>query len=94
MSRRNIILGGALILFAALVGALVMRALYGPPTDRLLVAGNVRAVTRTVSAPAISYPNADYSVSVPSNASAGAKVAKIERATPRPTGARASTGQP
>jgi multidrug resistance efflux pump len=94
VSRRNIILGGALILFAALVGALVMRALSGPPANRLLVAGDVRAVTRTVSAPAISYPNADYSVSVPSNASAGSKVAKIERVTPRQTGGRPSTGQP
>jgi multidrug resistance efflux pump len=94
VSRRNIILGGALILFVALVGALVVRSLSGPPADRLLVAGNVRAVTRTVSAPMISYPNADYSVSVPSNASADDDVAKIERLTPRRTAAPTSMGQP
>jgi multidrug resistance efflux pump len=82
------------LLFAMLIGALVMRALSAPPANRLLVAGDVRAVTRTVSAPAIAYPNADYSVSVPSNAGAGTKVAKIERVTPRATGAPISAGQP
>lgn len=91
--QRDIILGGAALVFAVLVGTIVFRSMSGPPANRLVVAGNVRAVTRTVVAPAIAYPNADYSVSVPSNAAPGEKVAKIERTTPR-TAAFASMGQP
>lgn len=94
MRQRDIILGGAALVFAVLVGTIVFRSLSGPPANRLVVAGDVRAVTRAVTAPAISYPNADYSVSVPSNAAMGEKVAKLERTTPRTMGAPATTGQP
>jgi multidrug resistance efflux pump len=92
--QRDIILGGAALVFAVLVGTIVFRSLSGPPANRLVVAGNVRAVTRVVTAPAISNPNADYSVSVPSDAAMGEKVAKLERITPRSTGAQSSMGQP
>lgn len=94
MNRRNLILLGVLVLLVALVVSIVSRSLAAPPANRLLVAGDVRAVVRTVSAPAISYPNADYSVSVPSNATAGQQVATIERTTPRAMGAAAVSMQP
>ena len=92
MTRRNVALGVIVILIAAVVVALVQRSLSGPPANRILVAGDVRPVARTVSAPTISYPNADYTVSVPSNPSADASVVTLSRTTSRTTpGVLAST---
>lgn len=75
MNRRNIILGLALAAIIALVAAVIARSLSAPPADRVLVAGDVRTVVRTIPAPAISYPSISYAVQVPSNAGQGAHVA-------------------
>lgn len=50
------------------------------PADRLLLAGNVRAESYTVAAPAITYPTADYAVGIPSSA-------RPSTTASRPTGA-------
>jgi multidrug resistance efflux pump len=72
VNRRNVILGIAAIVTVALAVGLVVRVFFsGPPANRVLVAGDVRSVVRTVSAPAISYPTVTYSVKVPSNAAVG-----------------------
>jgi multidrug resistance efflux pump len=94
VNRRVFMLLGILLLLVGLVVSIVSMSLAAPPANRLHVAGDVRATVRTLSAPAISYPNADYSVSVPSNATAGQHVATIERQTPRTMGASTSFGQP
>lgn len=77
MNRRNLLSAVALALMVVVVGAVIARSLSGPPANRLLVAGDVRAVVRTISAPAISYPTISYSVQVPSNAAPGAHVAVL-----------------
>jgi X-X-X-Leu-X-X-Gly heptad repeat protein len=94
VNRRTLMLLGALVVLVIVVFAVAWHSLAAPPANRLLVAGDVRAVVRTVSAPAISYPNADYSVSVPSNATAGQHVATIARTTPRSMGAATFSRQP
>jgi hemolysin D len=73
MNRRNILLGLALVLMVGLVAAIVARTLSGPPANRMLVAGDVRSVVRTITAPGISYPIYSYSVQVVSNAAPGTK---------------------
>lgn len=73
MNRRNVILGIGLAAMVALVVGIVVRSLSGPPADRMLVAGDVRSVVRTVTAPGVSYPIYSYSVQVVSNAAPGAK---------------------
>ena len=75
MNRRNVLLAVALVLVVALVGAVTARMLSGPPANRLLVVGDVRAVARTVTAPPISYPTISYTVQVVSNAAQGKHVA-------------------
>ena len=94
MNRRNVLLGGVLVLLIGLVAAVAVRSLSGPPANRILVAGDVRAVVRTVSAPALTYPNADYTVSVPSNPAAGDSVITLSRTTSRTAGGGASAGRP
>lgn len=68
MNRRNVILGLALVAMIALVVGFIVRAYSGPPANRLLVAGDVRSVVRTIPAPAISYPSLAFTVKVVSNA--------------------------
>jgi multidrug efflux pump subunit AcrA (membrane-fusion protein) len=94
VTRRNILLGTVLVLLVGLVAAIVVRSLSAPSANRIFVAGDVRAVVRTVSAPTIAYPNADYTVAVPSNAAAGASVITLARTTPRTSGGAARSGQP
>jgi multidrug resistance efflux pump len=65
-------LGVAALVTVALAVGLVVRVFFsGPPANRVLVAGDVRSVVRTVSAPTISYPTVTYSVKVLSNAALG-----------------------
>jgi multidrug resistance efflux pump len=72
VSRRNVILSVAAIVTIALAFGLIVRVFFsGPPANRVVVAGDVRPVVRTVSAPAISYPTVTYSVQVLSNAAMG-----------------------
>ena len=75
MNRRNVILAVAFLLMLGIVVGFVVRASSGPPADRILVAGDVRDVVRTIAAPAISYPTASFSVQVPSDAKPGVHVA-------------------
>lgn len=71
MNRRNV-LGGVLIVgLVALVVAMIVRELSGPPANRILAAGDVRVQTRSVVAPSIQYPTMSYTVKVPSNANSG-----------------------
>lgn len=98
MNRRNLILGvGALVIVALAVG-LVVRIFSGPPANRVLVAGDVRSVVRTVSAPSISYPTVTYSVQVLSNAGAGKTTqtltGKVVAGPQASTTASATTGGP
>lgn len=77
MNRRNVLLAlGGLIVVGLLVG-LVFRVLATPPANRLMVAGDVRSVVRTVSAPSIAYPTVTYSITVVSNAAMGKKTQTI-----------------
>lgn len=72
MTRRNGILALAALVVVGLTVGLIVRVFFsGPPPGRLLVAGDVRSVIRTVSAPNIAYPTVTYSVHVVSNAAAG-----------------------
>jgi multidrug resistance efflux pump len=72
MTRRNGILVLAALVVVGLAAGLVVRIFFsGPPPGRILVAGDVRSVIRTVSAPSISYPTVTFSVKVLSNAAAG-----------------------
>ena len=74
VSRRNVILGAAALVTIALAVGLIVRVFFsGPPADRMVLAGDVRSVVRTISAPAISYPTVTYSVQVVSNAAMGEK---------------------
>ena len=73
MNRRNLILGVALVAMIGLVAGFIVRAFSGPPANRLLVAGDVRSVVRTIPAPAISYPSMSFTVKVVSNATPPAK---------------------
>jgi multidrug resistance efflux pump len=67
MNRRNVLLGLVLVAMVALVFAIVQRSLAQPPANRILVSGDVRAVVRTVAAPALTYPSISFNVQVPSN---------------------------
>jgi multidrug resistance efflux pump len=67
MNRRNVIAVLALACAIALVVALILRVLSGPPANRILAAGDVRVQTRSVVAPTIQYPTMSYTVKVPSN---------------------------
>jgi multidrug resistance efflux pump len=74
VNRRNVILGSAALVTVALAVGLIVRVFFsGPPPNRMLLAGDVRSVVRTISAPAISYPTVTYSVQVVSNAAMGEK---------------------
>ena len=75
MNRRNVILAVAFLLMVGIVVGFVVRASSGPPADRILVAGDVRDVVRTIAAPASAYPTASFSVQVPSDAKPGVHVA-------------------
>ena len=82
MNRRNVILGLALVVMIAIVAGFIVRAFSGPPANRVLVAGDVRAVVRTIPAPSISYPSLAFTVKVVSNASMGAKtISLVENVT-------------
>ena len=68
MTRRNGILVFAALVVVGLAAGLVVRIFFsGPPPGRILVAGDVRSVIRTVSAPSISYPTVTFSVKVLNN---------------------------
>ena len=82
MNRRNVILGLALVAMIALVAGFIVRAFSGPPANRLLVAGDVRSVVRTIPAPAVSYPSLAFTVKVVSNATPAAKtISLVENVT-------------
>ena len=94
MNRRNVILAIALLLMVGLVVGIIVRTLSGPPANRLLVAGDVRSVTFTVTAPQIQYPSAVSVIRVPSNPAAGDKVAMLvvgRPLAPTPVSALASS---
>ncbi len=95
MTRRDVILAVALLLMVGLVVGIVDRARSGPPANRILVAGDVRSVVRTVPAPAISYPTFSFTVKVLSNAAPGAKTQTIVETviTGKPPSALQSSAQ-
>ena len=71
MNGRNALLGIGLAVMVALVVGLAVREFSRPPADRILVAGDVRSVVRTVSAPSITYPILTNTVKIVSNAAPG-----------------------
>jgi len=97
VNRRNVILGLAALVLVGLGVGLVLRAFSGPPANRILVNGDVRAVVRTIPAPALSYPTVSYTVQVPSNPAQGDTVAVLNETVisgPQPSNAASRTGVP
>lgn len=77
VNRRNMIIAIGLVLMVGLVAGIIARVLSGPPAGRMLVAGDVRSVVRTVPAPAISYPSLSFTVKVISNAAPGTSAVSL-----------------
>ena len=80
-ARTRGILGALVVL--AIVGAVWwVRTSSATPSGRLVVAGDVRADIRTISAPTITYPTPDYTVGIPKPAGTTASSAARRGAAP------------
>jgi len=90
VNRRNVILAAAGLLVAGLIAGLIVRAASGAPSNRLLVAGDVRVNSRTVVAPPISTPVPDYAVGIPTTAAPTGGPSGSAKTPPQPQ----RTGQP